>query len=255
MQPVKRIAVSNRSSRRRRSWLAAAASAVSLWGCWATMAVAEDGIATQPRPGDVPAVAAQPTPGAASETLASDADCDAETTEPSATCVLEGLHELLSATTAAPDLTFEQRCEILTPGVIAAYDLQFMAKRSLGQRGNGLTGAQRQQWVDAFTRMTVATYARRLSESSGPRKFEILGERAAPRDTVLVLGRVVGSDRSPMPINYRMHRIGGTWKIVDVYANGTISQLALRRAEVASLFERMSFDEVVAYIDTSSRNP
>ncbi len=255
MKPATRIDTPNRSSRRPRGWLVAALSAVMLCGCWPTVAGADDAIATQPLSGDVPAVAAQPMPGDDRETLASDVDCDANGTELSATCVLEGLHELLSATTAAPDLTFERRCEMLTPGVLAAYDLPFMAKRALGQRGEGLTSAQRQQWIDTFARMTVATYARRLSESTGPRKFEILGERAAPKDTVLVLGRVVGADKSPMPINYRMHQVGGSWKIVDVYANGTISQLALRRAEVASLFERMSFDEVVAYIDTTSRNP
>jgi len=36
------------------------------------------------------------------------------------------------------------------------------------------------------------------------------------------------------PFNYRMHMAGDKWKVVDIYLNGTISQLALKRADFSS---------------------
>ena len=41
-------------------------------------------------------------------------------------------------------------------------------------------------------------------------------------------------DRSSVPFNYRMHLVGDKWKIVDIYLNGYVSQLALRRADFSS---------------------
>jgi phospholipid transport system substrate-binding protein len=50
----------------------------------------------------------------------------------------------------------------------------------------------------------------------------------------IVESKLVGSDKSTTPFNYRMHMVGGAWKVVDVYLNGTISQLALKRSEFSS---------------------
>ncbi len=172
----------------------------------------------------------------------------------SASCVIESLHRLLAKVTAGPELSFEERCDALTPGVVAAFDVDFMALKSLGPHGGKLSDADRRRWVDAFARFTAATYARRLGGSRG-RGFEILEERPARKDTVLVRGQVVGSDKAPVSIDYRMHQVGGAWKIVDVYANGTISQLALRRAEVASLLDKMSFEEAVVYVEDVAKVP
>jgi len=203
----------------------------------------------------VPATAAEspgsPPPDAATATVAM--ACD-DASPPTASCVIVTLHRLLAKVTASPDLSFEARCNLLAPGVGAAFDLDFMAMKSLGPHGWNISDDAHRRWVAAFARFTVATYARRLGGSPG-RVFEIRHEEPARSDTVLVRGQVVGSGKPPIAIDYRMHQAGGAWKIVDVYADGTISQLAVRRAEVASLIERMSFDEVVAYVENVANTP
>jgi hypothetical protein len=50
----------------------------------------------------------------------------------------------------------------------------------------------------------------------------------------IVESKLLGSDRSSVPFNYRMHLVGDKWKIVDIYLNGYVSQLALRRADFSS---------------------
>jgi hypothetical protein len=41
----------------------------------------------------------------------------------------------------------------------------------------------------------------------------------------------------------------GAWKIIDVYLNGTVSELALRRSEYASLIKREGWNAVIAALD------
>jgi phospholipid transport system substrate-binding protein len=42
----------------------------------------------------------------------------------------------------------------------------------------------------------------------------------------------------PVQLNYRLRPVDGSWKIIDVYLNGTVSELALRRSEYSSLIQR-----------------
>src|SRR6266567_3301961 len=71
----------------------------------------------------------------------------------------------------------------------------------------------------AMAQLSVGPSWQSLSESE---KQEIVG------------AKLLSSDRSSVPFNYRMHLVGDKWKIVDIYLNGYVSQLALRRADFSS---------------------
>ena len=42
----------------------------------------------------------------------------------------------------------------------------------------------------------------------------------------------------------------GDWRVVDVYLDGTVSELALRRSEYSSALKREGFDELVGSVET-----
>ena len=44
-------------------------------------------------------------------------------------------------------------------------------------------------------------------------------------------------------------RVEDRWRIIDVYLNGTISELALRRSEYSSLIKREGFASLLAALD------
>jgi phospholipid transport system substrate-binding protein len=46
-----------------------------------------------------------------------------------------------------------------------------------------------------------------------------------------------------------MRQVGDRWKIIDVYLDGTVSELALRRSEFSSIVKREDFDALIAAID------
>jgi phospholipid transport system substrate-binding protein len=84
--------------------------------------------------------------------------------------------------------------------------------------------------------MTIANYASRFDGYSGER-FEVdanVEPRASGR---VVHTKIVPANGDPVTLDYLMRAAGGAWKIVDVYLTGTISELATRRAEFASILD------------------
>jgi phospholipid transport system substrate-binding protein len=139
---------------------------------------------------------------------------------------------LLDTMRHAKQLGVKGRYEKMKPVVEQAYDLTDMTGYSIGPSWAGLSDSDKQALVAAFERMTIASYAKNFDDYNGE-KFEVdpnIQERGPDR---IVMSKLVASDQT-VPFTYRMREAGGSWKIVDVYLNGTISELATRRSDFAS---------------------
>jgi phospholipid transport system substrate-binding protein len=178
------------------------------------------------------------------------APADPTAPEPAAAAqAIEGLYAvLLAAMKDAERLGYEGRLREIGPTLRARYDFPFMAEKSVGRSWKQLDEAQRAKLVDAFARLAVATYAARFDGFDGER-FETLGTEAATHDTLLVKTRIVRGSGETVPLDYRMRPAGGEWRIIDVFLNGTVSELALRRAEYGSRLKRDGFDALLATIE------
>jgi phospholipid transport system substrate-binding protein len=173
-----------------------------------------------------------------------------------AASVITAFHgDLTEVMKSASGLSFEQRVEALTPPVRRTYTLDVMALKVLGPRGKKLSGDDTKRWTATFTRFIVANYARRLTGYSG-QVFETLGEEPAPRDTMFVRTRLVRPDDEDVRIDYRtMKNSEEDWKVVDVYSNGTVSELALRRAEFAPLLAKRGLEELITTVERQAATP
>jgi phospholipid transport system substrate-binding protein len=140
---------------------------------------------------------------------------------------------LLETMKDAKRLGVDGRYRKLAPAISATFDLPAMTRIAVGPSWTSLTPEQQGALTAAFTRMTVATYASRFDGYDGER-FEVDPkpvERGADR---IVNSRIVTPGET-VTLNYLMRSSGGEWKIVDVYLSGTISELAARRSEFASI--------------------
>ena len=104
------------------------------------------------------------------------------------------------------------------------------------------------RYVESFERFMVANYAGRFDGWSG-QSFETLGQEPAPRDTAVVKSRLIDPEGEDVVLNYRMHLIDGKWKVIDVFLDGTVSELALRRSEFVSIVQRDGIDGLVKTLD------
>jgi len=148
----------------------------------------------------------------------------------------------------ADALGLEGRRAKIAPAVAAGYDLPFMAEKILGRHWTTLDEADHERWTAAFGRLTVATYAERMTGFTG-QVFEVLKVEPSQHDTAVVYTQVVTPKEPPIAINYRMRPDADGWRIIDVYLNGTVSELALRRSEYAAVLQRDGFEKLVASID------
>ena len=167
----------------------------------------------------------------------------------SARTPIEALYAVLVECLKNADaLGLEGRRAKIAPAVAAGYDLPFMAEKILGRHWRALTEADRARWIETFGNLTVATYAERMTGFTGQR-FEVLKIDPSQRGTAVVYTQVVTPKETPIAINYRMRPEGDSWRIIDVYLNGTVSELALRRSEYAAVLQRDGFAKLVTSID------
>lgn len=156
--------------------------------------------------------------------------------------VVEELHaNLLAVMREANTLGFEGRRERLDPVLRERFNFAFMARKSVGRYWSELDAEQRAELVASLSDLAIATYAARFSGFDGER-FETLARQDASHDTVLVKTRILPGSGDEVPLDYRLQQDrNGKWRIIDVFLNGTVSELALRRAEYSSVIKRDGF--------------
>jgi phospholipid transport system substrate-binding protein len=148
---------------------------------------------------------------------------------------IEGFHQtLLDVMKRADALGVQGRYQVLEPQVEQTLDLQRMIRVAAGSQWTKATPAEQEALLKAFSRLSVSTYASRFNGYNGER-FETLGERPGPRDTVLVDTRIVKGDGSAVALTYVMEQTGDTWRVIDVLLDSSVSELAMRRSEYRSL--------------------
>jgi phospholipid transport system substrate-binding protein len=144
--------------------------------------------------------------------------------------------------------SFRQRYADLTPAIERTLDLPFMTRIAVGPKWATLSSDERQKLVSAFERYTIATYASNFDDYSGER-FEVSPRPLSNPNGVIVDTRIIKSDGEPRTLNYLMHQTGDGWQVIDVYLDGTISQLAVRRSEFSGVVERSGADGLVRVLD------
>jgi phospholipid transport system substrate-binding protein len=149
--------------------------------------------------------------------------------------VIDGLQDtLLDVMKRAEPLGIEGRYQVLEPRIEETFDLQRMIRVAAGSQWTKATPEERARLLEAFTRLTVSTYASRFDGYTGE-SFETLGERPGPRGTVLVDTRIVRSDGPPVALIYVLQQKENRWRVIDVLLDGSVSELAMRRSEYRNL--------------------
>ena len=163
--------------------------------------------------------------------------------------IVERLHSaLLGVMKEAKTLGYEGRYQKLAPVLKETYDTPFMAEKSVGRHWKQATPAEQKTLVETFSRFMIANYAGRFDGFSG-QSFQTVKEEPSAQGTVLVRTRLVEPQGEGVRLDYRLRPENGSWRIIDVYLNGTVSELALRRSEYSSLIKREGWNAVIAALD------
>jgi phospholipid transport system substrate-binding protein len=157
--------------------------------------------------------------------------------------VVEALHAVLLKTLQSGKGDIQARYALLAPELGRLYDFRRMIEVATGSFWATADEAQRDRLAEAFARLSTMIYADRFGGGYAGEKFEITGERPGPRDTVLVDTLVHRGTSTPLQpgetptvaVTYVLSERDGVWRIVDVLLDRSISELAVRRSEYASV--------------------
>jgi phospholipid transport system substrate-binding protein len=168
--------------------------------------------------------------------FATAAGAEDATDDPAFKAVRAFYDALLSVMKQAKELGVRGRYDRLAAPIRATFDLAAMTRIAIGADWNAIPPAQQSALIDAFARMTIATYANRFDGYSGER-FEVEPNSEARATGRVVHTKLIQSNGEAVTLNYLLRDSGGSWRVVDIYLSGTISELATRRTEFAAILK------------------
>ena len=156
---------------------------------------------------------------------------------------------LLSAMKAGKAAGAEGRYRTLAPAVARTFDSPTMIRIAVGLGWSNIPAGQQQALAEAFQRLTAASYAHNFDAYAGER-FEVDPNVLTRGPDKVVQTRIISAGSPPVVISYRMRQSGGTWKIVDVLYNGSISQLTTRRADFSATLAKGGATALIAHLNS-----
>jgi phospholipid transport system substrate-binding protein len=155
---------------------------------------------------------------------------------------------LIGAMKAGKGAGVQGRYRVLAPAVARAFDIPTMIRFAVGPTWSTIPAAQQQSLTDAFERLTVASYAHNFDSFSGER-FEVDPNVMTRGPDKVVQTKITPPGAAPVTISYRMRENGGAWKIIDVFYNGSISQLTTRRSDFSATLAHGGAPALIAHLN------
>jgi phospholipid transport system substrate-binding protein len=143
------------------------------------------------------------------------------------------------------------RAKVIGPTVEQTFDLPFMTRVAVGPDWTKMSPADQEALQKAFTRYTVANLAKNFSDYSG-QKLDLDGPVVDRGADKIVKTKLTSPGGSPVSLAYRMRQNGGGWKVIDVFYNGSISQLTTQRSDFASTLKNGGAKALISKLDAQT---
>ena len=155
----------------------------------------------------------------------------AEAESPAARRIEAYYQQLMPTLRAAGQLSVQERDRRFAPAITSAFDIGTMTRLATGPAWSKFSGAQQAAIREAFAQFLVADYAHQVTDYSG--ESFVVDPQTSPASGggEIVRTKLLQPGGRTVQINYLVR--GG--RVIDVYLNGTISDLATRRDEFASI--------------------
>jgi len=164
--------------------------------------------------------------------------------------IVQSFYDALDDTMKRGDeLGFDGRYKKLEPVIRETFDVPVMAKIAVGPEWTNLTADEKSKLLEAFDRYMISTYASRFKTDKGL-KFEV-GQAKTPADNrALVETKLIRPNGDPVALNYLFRPdANGSWKIIDIYLSGAISEMARMRSDFSATVTKGGADALIAALD------
>lgn len=175
----------------------------------------------------------------------------AQTSDPAGAPVQALDDGLLAIMKGGKALGVSGRSAKIAPVVDRAFDIPLMTRLSVGPAWTTTAPADQTALVAAIRKLTIAQYAGNFDGWSGE-SFKIAPQVETRGTDKLVRTTLVAPKGDATAIAYRLRASGGQWKIIDVFYQNSVSQLATRRSDFASVLAKGGAKALVTHLDQLS---
>ena len=164
--------------------------------------------------------------------------------------IVQGFYDALEDTMKQGEqLGFEGRFKKLEPVIHETFDVPVMAKIAVGAEWTNLTADEKNKLLEAFDRYMITTYAARFKAYKG-QKFEVGEVKQPAENRALVETKLIRANGDPIALNYLFRPDdNGSWKIIDVYLSGAISEMARMRSDFSATVTKGGASALIAALD------
>lgn len=143
----------------------------------------------------------------------------------------------------------EERRRLLEQVIGDRFNYDEMARRALGAQWNKLSDKERQEFVDQFKRLLSSSYADKIEGYSGE-QVHYLNERLEA-DYAEVRTKVA-SDKTEIPLDYRLLNKSGNWRVYDVVVDG-VSLVNNYRSQFTKIIRESSYADLLEKLREKSQ--
>jgi phospholipid transport system substrate-binding protein len=137
-----------------------------------------------------------------------------------------------------------QRQQLLRQVSGEAFDWQEMARRALATHWRARTPQEREEFVRLFRDLVESIYVDRLDRAAGERQaIQYVGEQIEDGRAV-VRTKVITTRGTEVPIDYRLQKSDGQWRIYDVMVEG-VSLVNNYRSQFNRIITTSSYQALV----------
>jgi phospholipid transport system substrate-binding protein len=132
------------------------------------------------------------------------------------------------------------------------FNFEAMAKRAMGKYWKQRTPEERKQFTILFRRLIEISY---ISRIEGFTNEKVIYEKARTQKNIsMVKTKIVMTKGTEIPINYRLMKKNGSWRIYDIVIEG-VSLVRNYRTQFSSVLRKKSYsilvDQIKAKIEKS----
>ncbi len=122
------------------------------------------------------------------------------------------------------------------------FDFEEMSRRSLARAWRKRTPEERAEFIELFSYFMERNYATTLESYTNEKV--VLGKENIDEEFAKVNTVIITTDKKEVDIIYRLHKVGGEWRVYDVVVEG-VSLVKNYRDQFRSIIRRSSYANLV----------
>lgn len=155
---------------------------------------------------------------------------------------IHGVLDILSQSDLkAPEKKAERR-DRMRKVIHRHFDFEEMSRRSLARAWRKRTPKERTEFIELFSYFMERNYASTLESYTNEKV--VIGKETSDAEFAKVNTVIITTDKKEVDIIYRLHKVGGEWRVYDVVVEG-VSLVKNYRDQFRSIIRRTSYANLV----------